>query len=120
LVINYGVSLDNLIINSFTENIMFVENVYKGIENNSLNLFVDFNYAFEFLGFIGELDMGISNNKSMDSFGFEDRGFVYPANQSQNYFEGELKFFKGPFFLSIDKQNNNDPTVNIGFNYLVN
>tara|TARA_B100001287_G_C22677530_1_gene528474 strand:+ start:539 stop:2986 length:2448 start_codon:yes stop_codon:yes gene_type:complete len=117
LDINYGVSLDNLIINSFTENMLFVKNVYKEVENNSLNLFVDLNYAFEFLGFIGELDIGISNNQSINLFGFEDRGFVYPANQSRNYFDGALKFFRGPFFLSIDKQNNNNPTINIGFNY---
>ena len=119
LVINYGVSLDNLIINSFTENMLFVQNVYKDIENNSLNLFFDFNYTFEFLGFIGELDMGISKNKSINLFGFEDQGFIYPANQSRNYLDGAVKFFKGPFFLSIDKQNNSNPTINVGFNYWV-
>ncbi len=120
LVINYGLSLDNLVIDSFTENMQFVKNAYKGIDNNSVNLFFDFNYAFEFLGFIGELDVGISNNKSINLFGFEDRGFVYPANQSKNNFDGVFKLFKGPFFLSVDKQNAYDPTINIGFNYWIN
>jgi len=120
LVINYGLSLDNLVIDSFTENMQFVKNAYKGIDNNSVNLFFDFNYAFEFLGFIGELDVGISNNKSINLFGFEDRGFVYPANQSKNNFDGAFKLFKGPFFLSVNKQNAYDPTINIGFNYWIN
>lgn len=120
LVINYGVSLNNLAINSFAENMQYMKNIYKGIENNSFNLFFDFNYAFEFLGFRGELDASISNNKSINPFGFEDRGFFYPANQSQNDFDREFKLFKGPFFLSVDKQNNNDPIINIGFDYLIN
>ena len=63
--------------------------------------------------------MGISRNKSINLFGFEDQGFIYPANQSQNYLDGAVKFFKGPFFLSIDKQNNSNPTINVGFNYWV-
>jgi hypothetical protein len=120
LKINYGLSFDNLKINSFTENMQFTKNFYKGINNNSINLFLDFNYSFEFLGLTANWNVSTSNNKSISLFGFKDDTFIYPANQSKNYTNAELQLYKGSFFISINKPNGYEPIAKIGFNYLIN
>jgi len=118
--INYGLSLDNLKINSFAENMQFTKNLFKDINNNSINLFLDFNYSFKFLGLTGDWNVSTSNNKSISLFGFKDDAFIYPANQSKNHTNVELQLYKGPFFISINKPNGHEPIANVGFNYLIN
>jgi len=120
LNINYGLSLDNLKINSFSENMQFTQNLFKDINNNSINLFLDFNYSFEFLGLTGDWNVSTSNNKSISLFGFKDDAFIYPANQSKNHTNVELQLYKGPFFIKVNKPNGHEPIANVGFNYLIN
>ena len=37
-----------------------------------------------------------------------------------NYYDVAFKLFKGPFFLKVNKNNNFDPIINLGFNYWIN
>jgi hypothetical protein len=120
LIINFGLSIDKLMIDPFRENMQFTNNYYHDVNNKSINLFLDFNYSLKFLGFFGELDISTSSNKSIDLFKFEDNAFAYPANQSNNYYDVAFKLFKGPFFLKVNKYDNFDPIINLGFNYWIN
>ena len=116
LVINIGISFDNIFISPFEEKGNFLNLHFHSINKLSQNFFIDIHYPFEILGFDGSLNIGHSKRKFSSPFNLKSKNnFNFPSNSGGGNLDAELSLMSGPVFLSIKYLEDKSPIFNIGF-----
>ena len=116
LTLNFGISYDKVFIDEFRESGSFQNIYFDSAHETSQDLFVDIKYPFNFFGLNGSIDLNSSKRKFFSPMDLKSKeNFIFFTRPKKNYFNGEINFFRGPFFLSINHIEGQSPLYKLGF-----